>query len=90
MSDRKGGAIRVRSRETLSGDWYKLEQVTFDQVSGDGSRQPLAREVYHNGPGAAVLPIDRAAWCCWSGSPAYLNGDADVGGSLRRHGRIGR
>ena len=79
MSDGKGGAIRVRSRETLSENWYKLEKVTFDQVSGDGSRQTLAREVYHNGPGAAVLPIDRARGMVLLVRqlriPAYLNGD---------------
>ena len=43
MSDGKDDAIRIRSRETLSENWYKLEKVTFDQVSRDGSRQTLAR-----------------------------------------------
>lgn len=82
MSDGKGGAIRVRSRETLSENWYKLEKVTFDQVNGDGSRQTLAREVYHNGPGAAVLPIDRARGMVLLVRqlriPAYLNGDGSM------------
>lgn len=82
MSDGKGGAIQVRSRETLSENWYKLEKVTFDQVGSDGSRQMLAREVYHNGPGAAVLPIDRARGTVLLVRqlriPAYLNGDGPM------------
>lgn len=82
MSDEKDGAIRVRSRETLSENWYKLEKVTFDQTGRDGTRQTLAREVYHNGPGAAVLPIDRARGTVLLVRqlriPAYLNGDSPM------------
>lgn len=51
-------AIRIQARETLSENWFRLEKVTFDQRRADGSEQRLQREVYHNGPGAAVLPID--------------------------------
>ena len=51
---------RILDRETLSDSWFKLERVTFEIARTDGSRQTLRREVYHNGPGAAVLPVDRA------------------------------
>ncbi len=82
MSDGNGGPIRIRSRETLSENWYKLEKVTFDQTGGDGSRQILAREVYHNGPGAAVLPTDPARGTVLLVRqlriPAYLNGDGPM------------
>jgi nudix-type nucleoside diphosphatase (YffH/AdpP family) len=81
MSDGKG-AIQIRSRETLSENWYKLEKVTFDQVGRDGTRQTLSREVYHNGPGAAVLPIDRAGGTVLLVRqlriPAHLNGDGPM------------
>jgi nudix-type nucleoside diphosphatase (YffH/AdpP family) len=50
--------VRIHGRKTLSDSWFKLEKVTFDFTRMDGSHQTLAREVYHNGPGAAVLPID--------------------------------
>ncbi len=82
MSDGKDRAIRVRSRETLSENWYKLEKVTFDQIGRDGTRQTLAREVYHNGPGAAVLPINRARGTVLLVRqlriPALLNGDGPM------------
>ncbi|MFC7554413.1 NUDIX domain-containing protein [Pseudoroseomonas wenyumeiae] len=55
---RTDGGIRIRSRETLSENWFRLEKVTFDQRRADGSQQTLEREVYHNGPGATVLPVD--------------------------------
>ncbi|WP_419728254.1 NUDIX domain-containing protein [Lichenicola sp.] len=52
--------IEITARETLSDGFYKLEKVTFRQRDADGSEQTLDREVLHNGPGAAVLPYDRA------------------------------
>jgi len=60
MDEQAGNHIRIRNRQTLSDNWFRLETVTFDQIRGDGSRQTLQREVYHNGPGAAVLPMDVA------------------------------
>ncbi|MCG7361083.1 NUDIX domain-containing protein [Roseomonas sp. ACRSG] len=56
MEEKSG--IRIQSREVLSENWFRLEKVTFDQRRADGSEQRLQREVYHNGPGAAVLPVD--------------------------------
>ena len=60
MDDENDATVRLRGREVLSNNWYVLEKVSFEQVGRDGQRQTQAREVYHNGPGAAVLPIDRA------------------------------
>lgn len=51
---------RILGRETLSESWFKLERVTYEITRAGGERQTLRREVYHNGPGAAVLPVDRA------------------------------
>ena len=79
MSDPAQG-VQIRSRTVLSDNWYRLEEVTFEQTRRDGSRQTLKREVYHNGPGAAVLPIDRARGTVLLVRqfriPAFVNGDA--------------
>lgn len=37
MGEGKDSAIHVRSSETLSENWYKLEKVTFDQIGRDGT-----------------------------------------------------
>ena len=47
--------IRVRDRCLLSGQWAKLESVTFDYQRSDGTWQTQKREIYHRGHGAAVL-----------------------------------
>ncbi len=84
MSDQQGTGprlpgMRIQARETLSESWFKLERVTFEQRRRDGSYQTLDREVYHNGPGAAVLPIDRARGMVLlvrqNRIPAWVNGD---------------
>lgn len=51
--------IHIGSRATLSDSFYKLEKVSFSQPGPDGREETLDREVYHNGPGAGVLPVDR-------------------------------
>ncbi len=48
--------IDVTGRTMLSEAFRKLERIEFRQK--DGKEQILDREVYHNGPGAAVLPYD--------------------------------
>lgn len=48
--------VEVTERVVLSDAFRTLEKIGFRQV--DGGEQLLEREVYHNGPGAAVLPID--------------------------------
>src|SRR3978361_404605 len=79
MSERQGDLLRIRARETLSESWFRLERVTFEQRRRDGSYQTLDREVYHNGPGAAVLPIDRTRGMVLLVRqiriPAQVNGD---------------
>lgn len=79
MDDQQDDFIRIRTRETLSRNWFKLEKITFDQRRSDGSQQTLDREIYHNGPGAAVLPIDQARGTVLLvrqlRMPAYVNGD---------------
>jgi nudix-type nucleoside diphosphatase (YffH/AdpP family) len=55
--------IQILKREVLSDHWYKLEKVIFDYPRRDGTHQQLTREVYHNGPGAAVLPFDPERRC---------------------------
>jgi nudix-type nucleoside diphosphatase (YffH/AdpP family) len=79
MDDHAGNRIRIRNRQMLSNNWFRLENVTFDQVRDDGARQTLQREVYHNGPGAAVLPMDAARGTVLLVRqlriPACLNGD---------------
>ena len=74
--------IEVERVETLSDDWYRLDKVTFAYTRQDGSRQTLTREVYHNGPGAAVLLLDSArATVVLTRQfrvPAHVNGDAPM------------
>ncbi|WP_198379960.1 NUDIX domain-containing protein [Roseomonas sp. KE2513] len=53
MAKEEAQGIRILARETLSEGHYRLEKVTYTQ---GGERQE--REVYHNGTGAAVLPLD--------------------------------
>jgi nudix-type nucleoside diphosphatase (YffH/AdpP family) len=82
MSEQNGGLLSIRRRETLSENWYKLEKVTFDQRRKGGSSETLQREVYWNGPGAAVLPIDRSRNTVLLVRqlriPAHLNGDGPM------------
>lgn len=82
MNDGKGDTVRIRGREVLSDSWYKLEKITLEQTGKDGQPQTLVREVYHNGPGAAVLPIDRARGTVLLVRqlriPATVNGDGPM------------
>lgn len=59
MKEQASDPVRIHGVETLSANWYTLQKVTFDHTRKDGSSQTLAREIYHIGPGAAVLPLDR-------------------------------
>ncbi len=47
--------IRVKSRDLLSDQWARLEDVTFDYLRSDGQWQTQRREIYHRGHGAAIL-----------------------------------
>ena len=82
MSDAKDDTVRICRREVLSDNWYKLERITYEQTGTDGQRQTQEREVYHNGPGAAVLPIDRVRGTVLLVRqlriPATVNGDGPM------------
>jgi nudix-type nucleoside diphosphatase (YffH/AdpP family) len=58
MGEGTEDGVEIRGEETLSDAHYPLRRYTFDQRRRDGTRQTLRREVYFNGPGAAVLPLD--------------------------------
>jgi nudix-type nucleoside diphosphatase (YffH/AdpP family) len=79
MNKQTHDLVHISDVETLSDNWYTLQKVTFEYARKDGSRQTLAREVYHNGPGAAVLPFDRDRGTVLLVRqfriPAYVNGD---------------
>ncbi len=70
---------RILARRILSDAFFRLEQVSVEQERHDGTRQVIEREVYHNGPGAAVLPVDRARGTILlvrqMRVPALVNGD---------------
>ena len=55
MDEQPEPPARILARETLSDGWFRLEKVTFEQA---GTEKRQEREVYHNGAGAAVLPLD--------------------------------
>lgn len=75
-------AVEVERVETLSDSWYRLDKVTFGYTRRDGTRQTLSREVYHNGPGAAVLLFDPSRETVVLTRqfrvPAYVNGDTPM------------
>ena len=79
MSETASDSVRVHGVETLSANWYTLQKVTFGRTRKDGSRQTLAREIYHIGLGAAVLPLDRERGTVLLVRqfrlPAHINGD---------------
>lgn len=55
-----GPEVQVERIETLAEHWHPLRLVHATQGRRDGTRQEIAREVYENGEGAAVLPYDAA------------------------------
>lgn len=47
--------IIIKSKETLSDDYYLLHKVTIDYKKEDGTVEEQVREVYDKGSGAAIL-----------------------------------
>ncbi|WP_040472485.1 NUDIX domain-containing protein [Aquimarina agarivorans] len=47
--------ITIKSKETLSKDYYVLNKITIDYKKDDGSTEEQIREVYDKGSGAAIL-----------------------------------
>src|SRR3954466_5596482 len=80
MDDQRQGTAEIKGVETLSEHWYPLRKYTLAYLRRDGTRQMLQREVYWNGPGVAVLPVDphRSVVLLTRQFrlPAQLNGDA--------------
>ena len=58
MSGRVEHGVEILGVETLSENWHPLRKYTLVHRRRDGARQTLEREVYCNGPGAAVLLLD--------------------------------
>ena len=53
-------AIAIRETEILAQGHGTLRRATFDQRRRDGTVQPVTRETYDHGHGAAILLIDPA------------------------------
>lgn len=51
--------IRNLQQTTLSDNWTKLTDVSFEQQEHDGRWSKQRRETYHNRPAVAVLPYDK-------------------------------
>lgn len=58
MSGERSDRVRVASVTTLSDARTPLRRYGLDYVRRDGTRQRLERELFANGPAAAVLPVD--------------------------------
>ena len=78
MQDR----IRIRSVETLSDAWTRLDRVVLDYRRRDGTWETQTREIYRRGNGAAILPFDRERGCVLLVRQfrlaAYLAGDSGL------------
>lgn len=48
-------AIKIKSSEILSDNWYILKKIVFDYQKKDGSWETQSREVYDRGNGATIL-----------------------------------
>jgi nudix-type nucleoside diphosphatase (YffH/AdpP family) len=74
-------AIRIRSVETLSDDWYVLKKTTFDLQRSDGTWQTQSRETYDRGNGATILLYNRERRTVVLTNqfryPAFVNGCTD-------------
>jgi nudix-type nucleoside diphosphatase (YffH/AdpP family) len=70
----------ILSDDLLAKNWRPLRRYVLAYRRRDGRTQHIMREVYFNGPGSAVLPIDAARGTVLLirqyRLPAQLNGDA--------------
>jgi nudix-type nucleoside diphosphatase (YffH/AdpP family) len=60
MAEHMQSPAEIRQVETLAENWNPLRKYTLEYRRRDGSSQSMAREIYFNGPGVAVLPFDPA------------------------------
>jgi nudix-type nucleoside diphosphatase (YffH/AdpP family) len=58
MADNRTSVAEAVHVETLSESWYPLRKYSIRYRQREGTTKTLEREVYFNGPGAAVLPFD--------------------------------
>ena len=74
-------AVKIRSVEVLSDNWYTLRKVDFDYRDRAGVWSRQQREAYDRGNGATVLLIDwyrrTVLLTRQFRVPAYLNGHVD-------------
>jgi nudix-type nucleoside diphosphatase (YffH/AdpP family) len=79
MAESGESPAEIRQVETLAESWKPLRRYTLEYRRRDGTRQAMAREVYCNGPGVAVLPFDPARGTVilirQFRLPAQVNGD---------------
>ncbi|TCD08564.1 GDP-mannose pyrophosphatase NudK [Pedobacter frigidisoli] len=47
--------IKIINKEILSNNWYTLNNITFEYLKKDGTREVLSREAYDRGNGATIL-----------------------------------
>lgn len=73
--------VRLLGSELLSDSWYTLRKIHFELRRRDGRWQPLSREAYDRGNGAALLlwdPVRRTVVLTRQFRlPAFLNGSPD-------------
>ena len=73
--------VRLLGAELLSDSWYTLRKIHFELRRRDGRWQPLSREAYDRGNGAALLlwdPVRRTVVLTRQFRlPAFLNGSPD-------------
>jgi nudix-type nucleoside diphosphatase (YffH/AdpP family) len=81
MTDVASERVRIHGFETLADDWYVLRKYRLDYRRADGTWQPLSREAYDRGNGAAVLLYSRERGSVFLTRqfrlPAFVNGHAD-------------
>ncbi len=53
--DKMAKNVSIKSSETLSDNFFRLENVHFEMEKNDGSKEELTREVYHTADGITVL-----------------------------------
>ncbi len=55
----KNDTIKIKSKELLSDNWYKLYKLTYEFEQKNGTLETHTREVYDRGNGATILLYNR-------------------------------
>ncbi len=73
-------SIKIKSKELLSDNWYKLNKVTYEFRQKNGTWETHTREAYDRGNGATVLLYNRTHKTVILTRqfrlPTYLNGNS--------------